>query len=111
VRGYFESEVAGDDALAGTVELRSPSLLPLFGSQAKSDEWRVHAFVDAGHVHVQQALPSQDSNFDLIGVGVGTRLRLRENFTGSIDAGWPLQDAGQTKAGDLRVNFSLGARY
>ena len=110
VRGYYESEVAGDDALAGTVELRSPSLLPLIGAQAWG-EWRIHTFVDAARITMQQPLPAQKANFSLIGVGLGTRLQVRDHFSASLDAGWPLLDEGQTKAGDLRVNFSLGAKY
>ncbi len=113
VRGYYESEIAGDDALAGTVELRSPSLLgaPAAGSSAPKNDWRIHAFVEGAHVTLHDALPEQDSRFDLLGVGFGTRVLLRDRFTGSIDAGWPLRDAGETQARDLRVNFSVGASY
>lgn len=110
VRGYFESEVSGDDGVAGTLELRSPSLLGLIGAGA-SGEWRVHAFIEGALTSLQQPLPGQTSRFELAGAGFGTRLRLRDHFTGSIDAGWPLFDEGQTKAGDLRVNFSIGAQY
>jgi hemolysin activation/secretion protein len=110
VRGYYESETAGDDAVAGTVELRSPSLSRLFHAESLG-EWRLHAFVDAAQVKIQQPLPAQKSRFELLAAGVGTRVRLRDRFTGSLDAGWPLFDEGQTKAGDVRVNFSIGAKY
>lgn len=110
VRGYYESEVSGDDGAVGTAELRSPSLLAPLGVSSWG-EWRVHAFVDAGHLSIQQPLPGQAHRFDLLGVGFGTRVQLRKNFTGSIDAGWPLLEAGQTEVGDLRVNFSVGATY
>lgn len=110
VRGYYESEVAGDDGVAGTLELRSPSLFGLVGAE-KLGEWRMHAFVEGAVITLQKPLPAQDSQFELAAVGFGTRLRVRDHFTGSIDAGWPLFDAGQTKAGDLRVNFSIGAQY
>jgi hemolysin activation/secretion protein len=106
VRGYYESEAAGDNSVAGTLELRSPSLLGLVGAETLG-EWRVHAFVDGALL----TLPAQTSRFELASAGLGTRLRLRDHFTGSIDAGWPLLDEGQTKTGDLRVNFSIGAQY
>lgn len=112
VRGYHESEVAGDDAFAGSIEFRSPSFLPPSASStAPKTEWRVHTFVEGARVYLHDTLPDQDSRFNLIGVGFGTRLLLRERFTGSIDAGWPLRDAGETEARDLRVNFSIGASY
>jgi hemolysin activation/secretion protein len=92
------------------VELRSPSLSRLFHAESLG-EWRLHAFVDAAQVKIQQPLPAQKSRFELLAAGVGTRVRLRDRFTGSLDAGWPLFDEGQTKAGDVRVNFSIGAKY
>jgi hemolysin activation/secretion protein len=110
VRGYFESEVAGDDAIAGTLELRSPSLLGLFGRKAWG-EWRVHTFIEGAILKLQEPLPAQDARFHLASAGVGTRVQLRKHFNGSIDAGWPFLSEGQTEAGDLRINFSIGATY
>jgi len=110
VRGYFESEVAGDQAITVSSELSSPSLLALFNRKAWG-EWRVHAFAESAWVKLQTPLPAQNSSFNPVGVGFGTRIKLKNHFSGSVDAGWPLQSEGQTHAGDLRVNFSLGAQY
>lgn len=110
VRGYFESEVAGDQAISMSAELSSPSLFTLLDRKSWG-EWRVHAFAESAWVKLQTPLPGQDASFNPVGVGFGTRVKVKDHFTGSIDAGWPLHDEGQTRAGDLRINFSLGAQY
>jgi hemolysin activation/secretion protein len=110
VRGYFESEVAGDQAISVAAELSSPSLFTLLDRKSWG-EWRVHAFAESAWVKLQTPLPAQASSFNPIGVGFGTRFKVKNHFSGSIDAGWPLHAEGQTQVGDLRVNFSLGAQY
>ncbi len=107
VRGYLESEVVGDNAAFGSVELRSASI-----GQAKSrGEWRVFVFSDAGVLNVYHALPQQKSYFYLASYGAGTRVRLRENFNGSVDAGIPLVAQSSTRAHDLRFTFRLWADF
>ncbi len=88
VRGYAESSALGDDALFGTLELRSPSLIRT--TDTKANDWRVYAFVDGGRATLTDALPGQQDRFDLLGAGLGTRFRLRNHFNGSVDAAFPL---------------------
>ncbi len=108
-RGYLEGAAAGDDALFGTVELRSPSVASWLGE--KAGEWRFYAFGDAGVLGVEQALPGQAKEYNLVSVGLGSRLRLRDHFTGSIDAGVPLISASPTRRGDVHLTFRIGADY
>ena len=105
VRGYLESEVVGDNAAFATLELRSPS----FG--AKLGEWRAYVFGDAGLLNVYHALPQQHSYFYLASYGAGARVRFRENFNGSIDAGIPLVAQPNTQPHDLRFTFRLWADF
>jgi hemolysin activation/secretion protein len=105
VRGYLESEVVGDNAAFATLELRSPS----FG--ARLGEWRVFVFGDGGMLNVYHALPQQRSYFYLASYGAGTRVRFRENFNGSVDAGVPLVAQSSTKPHDLRFTFRLWADF
>ena len=106
VRGYYESAAAGDQGFAGTVELRSPSLL----SHA-DDEWRFYLFGEHANLFINQVLPEQKSHFELASVGVGTRVRYRKHFSASLDLGVPLVDQGTTQAGEPRLTFTLGANY
>jgi hemolysin activation/secretion protein len=108
VRGYLESEVLGDNALLGSVELRSPSLL---GKSTDSDEWRFYVFSEGGIITLEEALPEQESRFYLSSVGVGSRIRLRDHFNGSLDLGLPLNDQTETKALDLLLTFRVWADF
>jgi hemolysin activation/secretion protein len=114
-RGYLESSALGDQAIFGTVELRTPSLLrnspPADPTEAPEREWRLHAFCDAGALRLNSPLPEQDDTFTLLSVGAGTRFTLWKHVTGSVDAGFPLQDVGPVSAGDILVTFRLGIDF
>jgi hemolysin activation/secretion protein len=56
VRGYLESVVQGDNAIAGTLEFRTPSLLSWL---PKGNEWRFFAFIDAGYAMLNDPLPGR----------------------------------------------------
>jgi len=105
VRGYLESAVVGDNAAFATLELRSAP----FGGRL--GQWRVYAFGDAGLLNVYNPLPQQHAYFRLASYGVGGRVRFRERFNGSIDAGIPLVAQAETKPHDLRFTFRLWADF
>jgi hemolysin activation/secretion protein len=112
VRGYLEAEVLGDNGVFGTVELQSPSLLGWIPkAQEKGDEWRVYAFVDAGYLTIYDPLPEQEDHFGLASVGLGSRIRLIDHFTGSVDAGCPLTSQSSTSAHDLLFTFRVSAEF
>ncbi|MES2706609.1 MAG: POTRA domain-containing protein [Verrucomicrobiota bacterium] len=122
-RGYLESTVLGDNALAGSVELRGPSLInrpknasvPGPDNKEKDagappenkDEWRFYLFADAVTLTLNDPLPGQADQFSLLSAGVGSRLSLRDHFHASVDAGIPLRDAGTVSSGDWLVTFRL----
>lgn len=108
-RGYLEGEVAGDNAIFGSMELRSPSLLGWLGE--KTGEWRLYAFADAGHLSILEALPAQQSNFDLVSMGAGTRFELWNHLNGSLDVGIPLTNQTYSKARDLLLTFRVWADF
>jgi hemolysin activation/secretion protein len=109
VRGYLEAEVLGDNALAGTLEFRSPNLLSWL--KKKNNEWRIHAFADAGVLTLNDPLPEQEDEFTLATIGIGSRIQLLENLHGSIDAGFPLISQTQTLAHNLLLTFRVWAEF
>jgi hemolysin activation/secretion protein len=109
VRGYPESAALGDNALCGTLELRSPSFGTFLGKQV--DEWRCYVFVDGGWLDLRQPLPEQDSDFKLASYGVGSRVRFRQHFNGSFDLGVPLIGQGSVDIHDLLLTFRLWADF
>ncbi|MDR3401071.1 MAG: ShlB/FhaC/HecB family hemolysin secretion/activation protein [Chthoniobacter sp.] len=109
VRGYLEGEVPGDNAIIGSIELRSPSLISWLGKNA--GEWRVYAFFDGGYVTINDPLPEQESHWELASVGAGSRIRLSDHFNGSIDAGLPLISQTNTVAHDWLFTFRVWADF
>ncbi len=112
-RGYLESTSLGDNGVFATTELRSPSLIgsPKPGDST-ADEWRFHAFADAGLLGIWDALPGQQSQFGFASIGIGTRLRVAKHYNGSLDVGTPLIEKQPTAdQGDIRVTFRSWADF
>jgi hemolysin activation/secretion protein len=120
VRGYLESTTLGDNAIAGSLELRSPSLLGKMNptpekegdlTRDPANEWRFYAFWDGARLSLLDPLPDQKDTFKLMSVGIGTHVKLKNHFNGSLDAGWPLVDQPNAKVGDLLLSFRLWADF
>lgn len=109
VRGYYQSEAVGDDGFTQSFEFRAPSAASLFGSVV--DELRVYAFADLGYAHVRSALPEQKSDFRLVGVGGGARVRLFQMWSGELSIGVPLLDGPVSDAGDPRAVFVVRGEF
>ena len=114
-RGYLESERLGDNALFGTVELRSPSI---FGKSRNKEEgaeepheWRVYAFLEGGRLTLNDPLPDEVDRQDLASWGFGSRMRLFGHLNGSVDVSFPLIDSYPTMADDVFVSFRAWAEF
>jgi len=110
VRGYLESQALGDNAIFGSVELRSPSLSTWLGG-GKVDEWRLYLFTEGGVLTLNNPLPEQASRFDLASFGIGSRIRFLNHLNGSLDVGVPLISQAETSAFDLLFTFRLWAEF
>lgn len=112
VRGYLEAEVLGDNAIFGTIELQSPSLLGWLSKEAKEEnEWRVYLFADGGVVTVNSPPPEQTGHFNLASIGFGSRIRLFDHLNGSLDAGLPLTSQTTTRAREALFTFRVWADF
>jgi hemolysin activation/secretion protein len=105
VRGYLESEELGDNALFGTVELRTPSLGDLLTKAI--DDWRLYVFADGGILGLDDVLPQQQNTYRLASVGAGMRLRLLGHLNGSVDVGVPLDNTVNTSVYTPRLTFRV----
>ncbi len=108
-RGYLEGETAGDNAIFGSAELRTPPLASRAGLH--DADWRVYVFAEGGWQTLIRPLPGQTAHFGLASVGLGTRLRAADHFNLSLDAGFPLLDVSPTRAGDWALTFRVWAEY
>lgn len=122
VRGYQESEVAGDTALIFNAEYRlhiprlfavSDETLDVFGPFRPfpgpnyiRPDWDLilRGFVDVGHIINSRRL-SFEENETLVGAGIGGELQLKRNLNLRIDWGVALDGTRRTDSGDSRVHF------
>jgi hemolysin activation/secretion protein len=108
VRGYVEAERLGDNALHGSLELRTPQLLA--GSHAKIEQSYVFAFAEAAKLQILEPLPSQASGFTLASTGLGLRFK-SHGFTLSLDGARILKEGYVTPAGRFRGLFDVSYTY
>jgi hemolysin activation/secretion protein len=101
--------VLGDNALVGSMELRTPSLGGMFGKSV--DDWRGYVFSEGGVLTINDPLPEQKSNFTLASVGAGTRIKLQNHVNGSFDVGVPLLTGVQTNPYDILLTFRVWAEF
>ncbi|MCP5531838.1 MAG: ShlB/FhaC/HecB family hemolysin secretion/activation protein [Akkermansiaceae bacterium] len=106
VRGYLEATALGDNGVFGTLEYRTPTLIGRGETSANpANEWRFHAFADAGLVGIYDPLPGQKKRTGLSSVGIGSRATVKEHFHGSVDVAVPLIEQPDANDGDVRVTF------
>lgn len=105
VRGYLESAALGDNAVAGSLELRTPSLSRWWSKGL--NEWRFYVFGDGAVLTINNPLPEQTSSFTLASYGVGSRIRFLDHLNGSLDVGIPLTSQSPTKAHDVLLTFRV----
>jgi len=87
-RGYLEAIETTDNAIFGTMELRTPSLSSFLGKAV--NEWRFYAFSDNGYMSLYNTGPEQNSYFTLASAGVGSRAQIFNYLNGEIVLGIPL---------------------
>ena len=108
-RGYLEAEALGDNAIFGTVEFRSPSLLWWLPGPVQN--WRLHVFADAGALTVRNALAEQKSSYRLVSYGIGSRMELFNHLNGSVDLAMPMTTQATTQKNDPRLTFRVWADF
>lgn len=106
VRGYKESEVMGDSAFRGMIELKAPDLAPHFGL---GERFQIipYFFYDFAALWVKEPLPKQEAAIDLQGTGIGVRGHLFKDVEYQSDLGFALSDTSQTKKGDYQAYFKV----
>lgn len=113
VRGYFEAEELGDDALHGIFELRSPSAARWVNGQTWSmfDDLRVGAFFDVARVWLIDSLPDQQQRFTMASTGAQVTMKMLGHFNGLVALATPLISASHTQAGSEKILFRVWAEY
>lgn len=107
IRGFQESEVAGDQGLRLGVELWTPEIKPGL---------RLLGFADYGRIRSNHPLDGENRSDDIASLGVGVRFDWRGAFNARLDLGHVIEGVDNnltesTEDGDTRVHFSLTYRF
>jgi hemolysin activation/secretion protein len=105
VRGYLESEQAGDEAVHGGIELRTPSAAS--GKFTGIDQLTGHLFVEGARLFLKDSLPGQQNSFTLSSAGVGMRLKAWKKLDAGLGLAWPLKETASSVRRDPRLHFHL----
>jgi len=110
-RAFDPSEGLGDSGIAGKFELRYDELV----NEPYFDSYQLFGYFDVGEIWVRGTAPgSKDASLSLASTGLGTRFRLTENFSGSVEANFPVVRPMTDPTGfrhNPRIYFSLSARF
>ena len=109
VRGYFQSEIVGDNGFVGSVEFRTPSFATYLGSFV--DELRFFSFAESGFTRVISPLLDQRAEFKIGSVGGGARLKLFNRLSGELVVGVPVVSTTNVRKGDPRITFSAKSEF
>ena len=109
VRGYLEGELAGDDALHGTLELRTPEFKPAGATAIWS--MTALAFYDAADLHTSYAQAPQLSTQSIHSAGVGMLFTAPRGFSMQVYWAHAFDRADITKAGSNRLQAHLEWDY
>lgn len=126
VRGYREDQIVADEGMLFSVQYEfdlvafneSEQRLANMEEEPEAEEqepWLRKlapvVFVDGGRSKVIHPVAGEEGVEELLGAGVGLIGEIGENFEAAAYLGWPLRDAGRTKAGQERLHISLIARW
>jgi hemolysin activation/secretion protein len=98
VRGYLESEEAGDQGIHSTLELSTPAL---FKDVAWLQNAKLAAFYDIAKIRTIDPAVGQEGQSVLSGYGIGLRAKAWKNVNLNLDMAWALNDSADTKKGDF----------
>lgn len=98
VRGYLESEEAGDQGIHSTLELSTPVL---FKEVTWLQNTKLAAFYDIAKIRTIDPAVGQERQSVLSGYGIGLRAKAWKNFNFNLDLAWALRDSAATEKGDF----------
>ncbi len=106
-RAYDQSEITGDKALDGSIELRwSPAKVP-FGRGVE-----FYGYYEGGRVWQVNPLPAEPHHASLEAAGFGARMTFTDKIRGSLEYAQPIgRDVASKGNRDGRVFFSLTTTY
>ncbi|MFC1805154.1 ShlB/FhaC/HecB family hemolysin secretion/activation protein [Candidatus Omnitrophota bacterium] len=113
VRGYPPDDYLADNAILGSAELLFPSFfIPVswrlpYAERSIREQTTALVFLDYGWGERRGAALTEKKSVNLMGVGVGLRIRLFNQVFIRLEWGFPALDKTLTEANDDRFHFSI----
>ncbi|MDX2226106.1 MAG: ShlB/FhaC/HecB family hemolysin secretion/activation protein [Verrucomicrobiae bacterium] len=113
VRGYDGRYINGDDGVVASTEFRSPSWSfgKWFGWTGYDDQFQVLGFLDYGWAELDNPLPGERKDIDIMGIGPGLRYQINTYLTLRADYGVQLLNGNRDGNGYSRWNFGVTLSY
>jgi hemolysin activation/secretion protein len=108
VRGYRESEAAGDNAMHGVLEVSFPDPFQRLGI-GKWFQMKPFLFYDVAQLGIHEPQDEQDRIIKLEGAGAGVRGLMMKNVEYEMDWAVALASTDQTRSSDQRIYFRIKA--
>ncbi len=106
VRGYRESELSGDHALHGNLEIIFPELLGCFGIKSKINA-TLYYFYDFARLWKKNPLPGEEKYTGIQSVGYGVKGLLYKGLEYRFDWAYALEDTDKVQSGTDSCHFRL----
>lgn len=104
VRGYLETESAGDQGMNTRFEIRTPRL---FKSVDWLNEFKLLAFHDFAYLHTNDAQAGEEKNQKIEGTGFGLNLKAFNHWNLRWYTGWALRNSLVKDAGDYQSHIRV----
>jgi hemolysin activation/secretion protein len=120
VRGYRESEAAGDNTVCSSLEIAFPEYFTWFSSRSVKEsgenkaekhvqryKFRPYVFYDMAYLRLKDPLPREEQPGMIQGTGIGFRGYVTRYINYGFDWGMALNRTDNTDAGDGRGYFRV----
>lgn len=110
-RAYDSSEIAGDDGVIGSIELRYSEFSPSWENVVS---YQPYGFYDIGKVWNQDVVGiNEEKKQSLASYGAGVRVNFKNNMEGGLEVAVPLTHTVASEGDDkpARVFIKLGKRF
>ncbi|MHC4488539.1 MAG: ShlB/FhaC/HecB family hemolysin secretion/activation protein [Planctomycetota bacterium] len=123
VRGYEEDEIVADGGLLFSAQYefdlvkynQSKENRETESEETAKKRWlrklALLTFIDFARAKAKDPVPGEKGLQELCSIGMGTGMRLGDNFDANIYYGWPLRSTADTRAGHGRWGFSFTRRW
>jgi hemolysin activation/secretion protein len=111
VRGYYESQALADNGVLLSLEWSSANLGDWFVEEGEAPELRVSAFTEGAYLWDRSPYASDEQEYSLASVGVGSRFQSQGGLSAAVDVAWPLLELGTVDEGDTMAHFKLGYEF